>query len=267
MKAMNVLIGAAALSMPLASLGSLDWDGGTYRTKFRHEGMTWQRGGGSFVDDVTARGWYAESSNPDVPDDIYYGKGRNHRAGFHTAPGTVNQLAFGMVPGGWPSGSADLAMEFRLTNVWTDPIDSFEFLYDGVQFREGRLDSQTMTFAYQVGGGPWVSPGWDFTSLLTGEYLNIVAFGPDIGGTASGLGWDPGEELTFRWEFDAPVDGYSHGLGVTNVRFTTIPAPASAALLIGLVFATRRIRGTRPRAPSARASGDPAPASGSRPRR
>lgn len=123
----------------------------------------------------------------------------------------------------------------RLQNTSDQAITGVTLNYTGEQFWVGSLTSnQSLTFGYKVGAGSMQDPsfttvsGLSFTSPKNATSNGAGGVGVDgtsatyqtaVGGTITGLNWQPGQDLWLRWQAPGPISG-SHGLALDNLSLS-----------------------------------------------
>ncbi len=227
----------------------------------------------TWLNDFTLAGWslfrVTSNSNPTPVPIVGYvvsngssGDGRFYTFGdmesLERALGGVGNGSFGSISppevSNVPPGAAVGWIAVSFMNNTGSILSQFTARYDGEQWRDAGNDepvAQTMVFQYGFGatfGGVsmWHTPGasFDFTSpvFTTNQgALNGNAPAnrtPNLGGTITGLNWQPGETLWVRYieQNDNVVD---HGLAIENFSLSltssAVPEPG-AVVLVGAIF-------------------------------
>jgi hypothetical protein len=226
---------------------------------------------GDIVDwenNVTLTGWYlfrVLSGGGSDPVESYQVSDGGHNSGkFHSFGTTSTERALGSVGNGNFGGfnpdvttgiapgdvAGWIAVSF-INNMGT-ALDQFTMHYDGEQWRDGGNDpafSQTMEFEYGIGSTfdtvmTWHKPGASFNFVspqntttagaLDGNKDDIAMVNREagIGGTVTGVGWDPDEILWLRW-VERNDNAFDHGLAIDNFSFSVSAVPEPGAALFG----------------------------------
>lgn len=238
--------------------------------------------GNAWANDTTLPGWslFRVTSNSDAtPTAIATynaGTGSGNSGAFFSfgSSGSSERALGGLGSGtayfGGGSGSAALAsgvtvgwITLGLRNDTGGAIAGFTLGFDGEQWRDGGAstpNAQTLGFEYgfgsTFGGVPsWTDPGaaFHFSSPVFQNTSNGAAVDGNgvgrtsgLGGTVSGVDWEPGETLWLRWT-ERNDTGSDHGLAIDNVAFSAVPEPEEYAAIAGAGMAAvawwRRRRG------------------------
>jgi hypothetical protein len=150
---------------------------------------------------------------------------------------------------------------FGLSNTTGLTLDAFTLSYIGREWRGYTNTDSTLFFQYKLGG----TFNNDATNTLAGtDWVNVTplnfnapvtnagtavngltsGFFTSLTSTVTGVSWDDGEVLWFRWR-QQNLPGTDGQLAIDDVSFTAVPEPSTYALLalagLGLAgYAARR---------------------------
>jgi hypothetical protein len=262
--ATTLLLALAICACPVRAQISITEGNLTYSQNFNHGYGT---GSLAWTDNATLAGWYLYMNAVGTPASV-----TTQITATGTSAGPIYLLSHGTATDNFAlvaritndNGSttdvpgSGYYFGLRLTNDTGGTITDFSLAYTGVQsYRSTGLYSNTITPSYSIvaGGssvvlntGTWTDiPGLAFTAPQNGTNpggsATTVNFNTDGNYTAfsgvnvTGLTWNDGEELWFRWWVNN-VEGNDQGVGIDNISFiagtpTVIPEPATATLLCG----------------------------------
>ncbi|EIP97927.1 hypothetical protein OpiT1DRAFT_02377 [Opitutaceae bacterium TAV1] len=220
----------------------------------------------SFSNNSTLVGWYSSVGAGRASAGQHHTSGRTYSWGpdaYNDNPNAVDR-ALGIYSAEGFASTAYLGLQLQNTSGAT--IDSVTLAFDVEQWRQG-LSATTWTFSYLITaatGNQLTASGYtadargDAASGVTGSAKglngNLEANKTAISVTLTGLDWQAGEYLWFRWASNQPGSASdpvtsAAGLGLDNlkVEVTPIPEPGAVALLAGSLvllagFAFRRWR-------------------------
>ncbi len=192
-------------------------------------------GSATFTNDSTIPGWYSERSGTGVT--IVANNGGSNAGNLYSyGTGTSTDRAIGSVGSG-NAAAGNFFYGVRFVNNTADTVTALNVNYTGEQWRNSAAASQTVDFAYQIGGtsltaGTWINvSSLDFISPITGGTAgaldgNLTENRTAINNTISGLSLAPGQEIWLRWS-DVNHASSDHGLSIDDLTVTPTFANSS----------------------------------------
>ena len=202
-----------------------------------------------FTDSTGMTGWYVRNAATNAL--AYRVYALTGTGGGYVNFGTDDDRALGGISNG-STALPQFGVVFQNTSGVT--IDEVMLSFTGEQWR-GSGATDLLVFSYQVGatgsisaGGTFIQPSGTFdftgpqsTSLLDGNLADNRITG--LGGSLTGLNWQPGDYLILRWTNSVSAAG----LAIDDFTMTAVPEPGTyagvmAVLALGLVALRRRPR-------------------------
>ncbi len=226
--------------MPASFLGLYIQDFDTL-VKATGTGINW-------TNDVTLAGWHLFRQPASAPVAITtYGvdSGTSSTGNFYSygTGGSDDRALGGLGSGGSYFGSPNGGsvagwIALALTNSSGAVLEALNIQFAGEQWRNGgNTTAQSMTLSYGFGSSfgsvtTWTSPGGSFnwsSPVATGTAAavngNDAGKLSNVGGTLSGLSWQPATTLWFRWTETNDV-GNDHGLAIDDLQISAVaPLP------------------------------------------
>ncbi len=194
--------------------------------------------GNAWSNGSTLPGWYLfhqPASSPVALTTYDASSGTNTTGAFYSfgAAGSGERALGGLGSGGTyfgspSSGSIAGWIAFAATNSSGTDIGSITVAFDGEQWRNGgNTSAQSMVFEYGFGASfdavtTWSAPGGNFnwnspvaTATAAAVDGNVAGRAANLGGVLSGLDWNAGETLWFRW-VERNDAGNDQGLAIDN---------------------------------------------------
>lgn len=252
--------GAAQAAIDVTTVGF------TYNQNF--DSLTTSTTAVAWANDSTLAGWSLFISTLADAPTIVAGNGAGNAGTFYSFGSTGSgERAFGSTASGGayfgaPGTNAVAGyMAVAFVNNSGSTLDGFTLGYSGEQWRNGgNAATQSLALEYGIGAAfgtvaAWTAPGagWDMASVVNTTTAaavdgNVAGLVTGLGGSATGLGWAPGQTLWIRWA-DRNDSGNDHGLSIDDLSFavSAVPEPGALALMLaglGAVgFIARRRRG------------------------
>jgi hypothetical protein len=226
-------------------VGAISYGGGIYFEGFDTLSSDTTGNPHTWTDDSTIIGWYSTRTT------YLAGTGSNNTGALYSFGATnASERALGSIGS---NATGNIIYGARLINTTSATITEFTLAYTGEQWRNGgNTTPHSLLFSYSDSA----------TSLTVGAYTSVAALdftGPvatatagaldgnnpanqaALNATVSGISWEAGTELWFRWA-DANDAGNDHGLAIDDVNFTTnapVPEPSTLTLFaLGTLIAT-----------------------------
>ncbi len=183
----------------------------------------------SWTDNTTLPGWSLRRTNGNTVSSLLVNNGNTNNGAFYSWGGSGDpDRALGSIGSNSATGGY---IYFGATNNTASTVTEVTVAYDGEQWRNGgNATAQNMTLEY--GFGPsfssvaWTAPGGNFnwTSVVNTASAatvdgNTAGKAANRGGTLTGINWNPGDTIWFRWT-DLNDAGNDHGLAIDNFSLT-----------------------------------------------